>query len=67
MCSNFEIVFTAPTMVKSFYTFKDKLLKILVSGLTCGGNNATYYSKIKRHFKVRICEHLVISHLMKKT
>ena len=53
--------------VKSFFTFKDKLPKMLPSGLVyqykCGGCNATYYGKTKRHFKVRICEHLGISHL----
>ena len=27
------------------------------------GCNVTYYGKTKRHFKVRICEHLGISHL----
>ena len=27
----------------------------------CGGCDATYYGKSKDHFKVRICEHLVIS------
>ena len=32
----------------------------------CGGCNATYYGKTKRHFKVRICEHLGISHLTEK-
>ena len=29
----------------------------------CGSCNATYYGKTKRHFKVRICEHLGISAL----
>ena len=44
--------------------------KLLQSGLVyrfkCSGCNATYYGKTKRHFKVRICEHLGISHLMGK-
>ena len=35
-------------------------------GLKCGSCNATYYGKTKRHFKVRICEHLGISHLTGK-
>ena len=55
-----KIVFTSPVRVKSFFTFKDKLPKMLLSGLAyqykCGGYNATYYGKTKRHFKVRICE-----------
>ena len=56
--------------VKSFFTFKDKLPKMLPSGLVyqykCGGCNATYYGNTKRHFKVRICEHLGISHFTEK-
>ena len=60
----------SPVRVKSFLTFKDKLPKMLLSGLAyqykCGGCNATYYGKTKRHFKVRICEHLGISHLTDK-
>ena len=67
---NLKIVFTSPVRVKSFFTFKDKLPKMLLSGLVskykCGGCNATYYGKTKHHFKVRICEHLDISHLTGK-
>ena len=67
---NLKIVFTSPVRVKSFFTFKDKLPKMLLSGLVyqykCAGCNATYYGKTKRHFKVRICEHLGISHLTEK-
>ena len=64
---NLKIVFTSTVTVKRFFTLKDKLPKILLSGLAykykCGGYNATYYGKTKRHFKVRICEHLGISHI----
>ena len=67
---NLKIVLTSPVRVKTFFTFKNKLLKMLTSGLThrytCGGCNATYYGKTKRHFKFRICEHLGISHLTDK-
>ena len=67
---NLKIVFTSPVRVKNFCTFKDKLRKILLSGLAykykCGDFNATYYGKTKRHFKVQICEHLGISHLTGK-
>ena len=63
---NLKIVFTSSVRVKSFFTFKDKLPKMLLSRLVykykCGGCNATYYGKTKHHFKVRICEHLGISH-----
>ena len=62
---NLKIVLTSPV-----FTFKDKLPKMLLSGLVykyeCGGCNATYYGNTKRHFKVRICEHLGISHLTEK-
>ena len=68
---NLKIVFTSPVRVKSFFIFKDKLPMTLLSGLVynckCGGCNATYYGKTKRHLKVRICEHLDISHLTGKT
>ena len=30
----------------------------------CGGCNANYYGKTKRHLLVRICEHLEVSALM---
>ena len=65
---NLKIVFTSPVRVKSFFTFNDKLLKMLLSGLVSKYSdcNATYYGKAKRHFKVQICEHLSISHLTGK-
>ena len=70
MSCNLKIVFTLLVRVKSFFTFKDKLPKMLLPGLVYeyerGGCNATYYGKTKRHFKVRICEHLGISHLTEK-
>ena len=67
---NLKIVFTSSVRVKDFFTFEDKLPKILLSGLVykyqCCGCNATYYGKTKLYFKVRICEHLGISHLTGK-
>ena len=41
---------------------------MLLSGLVfkCGGCNATFYGKIKRHFQVQICEHLGVLHLTGK-
>ena len=67
---NLKIVFTSPVRIKSFFTFKDKLPKMLLSGLVyqykCGGCNVTYYGKTKHHFKVGICEHLGILHLTEK-
>ena len=64
MSCNLKIVFEHPVRVKSFFTFNDKLAKMLLSGIIyqykCGDCNATYYGKIKRQFKDRICEHLGI-------
>ena len=63
-------MFTSPVRVKSFFTFKDKLPKMLPLGLAykykCGGCNATYYGKTKQRFKVRICDNLHILHLIGK-
>ena len=67
---NSKIVFTSHVRVKTFFTFKVKLPKRLLSGLVykykCGGCNATYCGKTKRHFKVQTCEYLGISHLTEK-
>ena len=56
--------------MKSFFTSKDKLPKMLLSGLVyrhkCGGCNGTYYGKTNCHLKVRICERLDTSHLLGK-
>ena len=39
---------------------------MIVYKFQCGSCNATYYGQTKRHFKVRICEHLRISALTGK-
>ena len=68
MFSTLKVVLTSPIRVKSFCIFKDKLPEMLLSGLVCkcSGCNATYFVKTKRQFKVRILEHLRISHLTGK-
>ena len=38
----------------------------IVYKFKCGGCNGTYYGKTKRHFKVRMCEHLGVSALTGK-
>ena len=54
----------------NFFTFKDKIPVFLRSGIVykfkCGGCNATYYGKTKRHLKIRTCEHLGVSALTRK-
>ena len=61
-----KIVFKSSITVESFFTFRGKLPKMLLSGLVYqykfGGCNATYYGKTKHHFNVR----LGISHLTEK-
>ena len=68
--SNFRIVFQSKCKLINFFTFKDKIPIFLRSGIVykfkCGGCNATYNGKTKRHFKVRICEHLGVSALTGK-
>ena len=67
---NLKIVFTLPVRVKSFFTFKDKLLKILISWLIykykCSRCNATYYGKTNHHFKFRSSSFEDFSILTKK-
>ena len=64
---NFRIAFQSKCRLINFFTFKDKIPIFLRSGIVykfkCGGCNATYYGKTKRHFKVRMCEHLGVSAL----
>ena len=67
---NLNIIFPSSVRVKSFVLFKDRLCKMLLSGLVykykCGGYNATYYSKNKCRFKVQICDFICIWHLEKR-
>ena len=62
---NFRIVFQTKCKFIIFFIFKDKIPVFLRSGIVykfiCGGCNATYNGKTKRHFKVRMCEHLAVS------
>ena len=67
---NIRFVFQTKCKISNFFTFKDKIPSFLRSGIVykfqCGSCNATYYGKTKRHFKVRMCEHLGISALTGK-
>ena len=68
---NFRIVFQSKCKLINFYAFKGKIPIFLRSGIVykfkCDGCNATYYSRTKRHFKVRMYEHLGVSALIGKT
>ena len=67
---NLRIVFQTKCKLINFLTFKDKIPVFLSSGIVykfkCGCCNATYYGKTKRHFKIRMCEHLAVSALTGK-
>ena len=67
---NLRIVFQTKCKLINFFTFKDKIPVFLRSGIVykfkCGGCNATYYGKTKRHFKIRMCERLGVSALTGK-
>ena len=67
---NIRFVFQTKCKISNFFTFEDKIPSFLRSGIVykfqCGSCNATYYGKTKRHFKVRMCEHLGISALTGK-
>ena len=57
---NIRFVFQTKCKISNFFTFKDNIPSFLRSGIVY------YYGKSKRHFKVRICEHLGISTLTGK-
>ena len=62
---NIQFVFQTKWKISNFFTFKDKIPSFLRSGIVykfqCGSCNVTCYGKTKRHFKVRMWEHLGIS------
>ena len=67
---NLRIVFQTKCKLINFFTFKDKIPVFLRSGIVykfkCGSCTATYYGKTKRHFKIRMCEHLGVCALTGK-
>ena len=67
---NLEIVFHKKCSFIDLFTYKDKIPVFLLSGIVYkfnrGGCNAIFYSKTKRHFKVRMFENLGVSALTGK-
>ena len=67
---NLKVVFRSTRRLSNCFSFKDRIPKSILSGLvykfTCSDCNVTYYGKTKRHFKVRISEHLGVSPLTGK-
>ena len=62
---NIRFVFQTKCKMSNIFTFKDKIPSFSRSEIFykfhCSGCIAIYYDKTKRHFKVRICQHLGIS------
>ena len=57
-----QIVFKSSSRLGDFFCFKDKIpfncRSLVIDSYTCDKCNFVYYGKTKRHFKVRIFEHL---------
>ena len=59
-CVNLKVIFRIKNRLSSKFTSKDKILKEMRS--SCSSSwNATYYSKTKCNFKVRVYEHMAVS------
>ena len=65
-----KIALRAGIKIGSLFNYKDKISSKsrshVVYKFTCGDCNVTYIGKTIRHFKVRMCEHLGISHITGK-
>ena len=62
---NIRFVFQTKCKINIFFTFKNKISSFLHSSIVykfqCGGSDVTSSGKTKRHFKVKISEHIGIS------
>ena len=63
---NIRFFFQTKCKISNFFPFKDKISSLLRSGIVYKFHCGSYYGKTKRHFKVRMCEHLGISALSGK-
>ena len=63
---NIRFVFQTKCKISNFFTFKDKIPSFLHSDIVYKFQCGSCYGKTKRHFKVRMCEHLGISALTGK-
>ena len=70
-CVNLKVVFRIKNRLSSKLTFKNKISKEMRSLLCykcqCSSCSATYHGKTKRHFKVRVSEHMAVSARTGKT
>ena len=60
-----QVIFSSNCSLRNFFIFKDKIPLNVRSHIlyryTCDGCNAIYIGKTRRHYRVRIFEHLGIS------
>ena len=60
-----KIIFKTGGKLGNIFSYKDKspfhIQSLILYKFTCSSCNATYIGKTKRHFKMRMCEHLGIS------
>ena len=70
-CCKFNIIFKASSRLSTYFRFKDRPCKDLISGIvyqfSCGGCNDTYIGQSKHHLKARNSEHIGVSALTDKT
>ena len=64
MCK-IQVTFNSTCRISNFFKFKDKVplnvRSLILYKFSCGGCNSTYLGKSKRHYLVRVFEHLGIS------
>ena len=69
-CCKLNIVFKTSCRLSNYFSYKDRPCKDLISGIvykfSCGCCNASYIGQTKRHFKVRMSEHMGVSPLTNK-
>ena len=69
-CCKLQVTFSSVNRIGDFFRFKDKIpnnvRSLILYKFMCGGCNSAYLGKSKRHYLVRIFEHLGISLLTGK-
>ena len=64
-CCKLQVTFNAGTRLSNFFSFKDKVplnaRSLILYKFTCSSCNTAYVGKTKRHYLVRMFEHLGIS------
>ena len=64
-CCKIQVTFNAGSRLSNFFSFKDKVplnaRSFILYKFTCSSCNSAYVGKTKRHFLVRMFEHLGIS------